>query len=160
MKKFGFDTWAPDRADFLLVLGLLLFAALYVERASHITVGFASDVLGPAFFPRLLAFLLALLAVGLLARSLTGRGPRVSRTPMRSRLFWTVVALLVGYALLMPLVGFLYLTPLLLGAVMRILGLERWGWLVGVALGLTVFLYVLFTKALSVPLPPGLLGER
>ena len=60
----------------------------------------------------------------------------------------------------MPLVGFLYLTPLFLGAVMRLLGLERWGWLVGVALGLTVFLYVLFTKALSVPLPPGLLGER
>ena len=72
-----------------------------------------------------------------------------------------VVATLIGgssaYLFLLPYIGFVLLTPLVLLAAFRYL---KAGWLSSclLSVGLTAFVYVVFDLLLSVPLPSGFLG--
>jgi len=143
------------RADLVIGLVLLLFTGLYAQQSFLIRRGFASDRLGPAFFPRLLALALGVLALLLIVRALTGRSDPSRPPALRTGVFAGVLLLMVAYAFLMPRVGFLIATPVLLGAVIWILGLRSWTTLLGTALGITVVLYVVFGRALHVLLPMG-----
>lgn len=143
------------RADLTIGLGLLAFTVFYAQQSFLIRRGFASDRLGPAFFPRLLALALGVLAVILVVRALAGRSDPSRPPAIRAGAFAGVLVLLVAYGLLMPRVGFVPATPVLLGAVIWILGLRAWTALIGTALGVTAVLYVLFGRALHVLLPMG-----
>ena len=143
------------RADLLIGLGLLVFTGLYAQQSFMIRRGFASDRLGPAFFPRLLALALAVLAVTLIVRALAGRSDPSRPPAIRLGAFAGVLVLLVAYALLMPRVGFVLATPVLLGPVIWLLGLRSWASLLGTALGVTAVLYIVFARGLHVLLPMG-----
>ena len=143
------------RADLLVGLGLLVLAGGYFEQSFAITRGFASDRLGPAFFPRLLALTLAALAATLVVRAVAGRSDPSPPPAVRLRVFAGLLVLLVAYTLLLPRAGFLLTTPVLLGAVIWLLGLRSWASLVGTALGVTAVLYVFFGRFLHVLLPMG-----
>ncbi|HXF82571.1 MAG TPA: tripartite tricarboxylate transporter TctB family protein [bacterium] len=145
------------RADLITGLALLAFTALYAQQSFLIRRGFASDRLGPAAFPRLLALTLGVLAVLLVVRALAGRSDPSRPPAIRGGPFAAVLGLLVAYALLMPRVGFLLATPILLGGVIYALGLRAWLTLVGTALGITAVLYIVFARALHVLLPMGVL---
>jgi putative tricarboxylic transport membrane protein len=146
------------RPDFIIGCILLVVAGVYFKQSFEIVVGLASDRLGPTFFPRLLAIVLAVLALALIARATTGRSHALAPSPMRSGVLAGVLVATIGYGLLLPWTGFLLITPLLLGAVIWVLGLRSWGKLAGVAIGITVSLYVLFKLVLGVPLPLGILA--
>lgn len=148
------------RVDLLTGFVLVAFAALYFERTFHITIGLASDRLGPTFFPRLLAALLALCGLGLLFRAAAGRSDSPRPAPMRLGLFVAIITLALGYLVALPVIGFVVLTPLLLGAVMALLGLRNWWALAGTSIGITLLLLLVFVEMLRVPLPMGLFGER
>lgn len=141
------------RGDLLIGLGLLVFAAIYFQQSFAITRGFASDRLGPAFFPRMLALALALMAVVLLVRAISGRSDPAPPPPMRIGVFIAVLALTAAYAFLLPHVGFLYATPVLLGAVIWVFGMRKWPGLIGTSLGITLVLYAVFGRMLRVLLP-------
>ena len=143
------------RADFYIGLGLLAVALVYFQQSFTILRGFASDRLGPAFFPRMLALTLAALALTLIVRAVTGRSDPSRPPEIRVGTFLAVVTLLVVYAFVLPAVGFLLATPVLLGAVIWLLGLRRWGAVLGTAVGATVVLYFAFARALHVLLPMG-----
>jgi putative tricarboxylic transport membrane protein len=143
------------RADFFIGLGLLAVALLYYQQSFSIVRGFASDRLGPAFFPRMLALALAALSLTLVIRALAGRSDPSRPPAMRVGVFAAVIALLVIYAVVMPAVGFLIATPVLLAAVIWLLGLRRWVTVLGTALSVTAVLYVVFGRALHVLLPIG-----
>jgi hypothetical protein len=150
-------TWA-DRVIGACLLGV---AGVYYRYTYDIQVGLASDLLGPAFFPRALAVLLAVAGAALILRTFRGRRAageapgEVGDAPWR--LAWTLL-LCVVYLLGLPHVGFLLLTPVFLGLFTWMLGYRRWRPLVGTAVGTTVVLYVLFATLLRVRLPRGLLG--
>ena len=148
------------RADGVIGLGLLAFAALYFQQSFSINTGFASDLLGPTFFPRLLAAALALLALMLVARAAWNRSDRAPPPAARVGVFIGVVGLTAAYALFLPVVGFLLATPVLVGAVIALMGLREWRPLLGTAIAVTVVLYLVFVRFLHVLLPPGLLGGR
>ena len=143
------------RADLVIGLGLLVFAAVYFQQSFAITRGFASDRLGPAFFPRLLAAALAVLAITLIVRAVAGRSDPTRPPAVRLRVLLAVLGLLVAYALLLPWAGFLLATPVLLGAVIWLLGDRSWLSLAGTAVGTTAVLYLAFGRALHVLLPMG-----
>jgi putative tricarboxylic transport membrane protein len=143
------------RADFFIGLGLLGFALVYYQQSFSIIRGFASDRLGPAFFPRMLAFALAALSLVLIARALAGRSDPSRPPEMRVGVFAAVIALLLVYAAVMPFVGFLLATPVLLATVIWLLGLRHWATTLGTALGVTAVLYVVFGRTLHVLLPLG-----
>lgn len=141
------------RADLIVGLGLLVFAGLYFSQSFSIVRGFASDRLGPAFFPRLLALALAVMAVALLVRAASGRSDPEPPPRMKMGVFIAVLVLATAYVFLLPRVGFLFATPVLLGAVIWLLGLREWPGLIATAAGVTLALYVVFVRMLHVLLP-------
>ena len=143
------------RADFFIGLGLLGFALVYYQQSFSIVRGFASDRLGPACFPRLLALVLAVLSLTLIVRALAGRSDPSRPPAMRAGIFVAVMGLLVLYAVVLPTAGFLIATPILLAAVIWLFGLRQWVTLLGTALGVTAVLYLVFVRALHVLLPLG-----
>lgn len=143
------------RADFYIGLGLLAIAMVYFQQSFSILRGFASDRLGPAFFPRMLALTLGALALTLIVRAVSGRSDPSRPPEMHLGVFAAVVGLLVVYSFVLPAAGFLLATPVLLGAVIWLLGLRRWGALLGTAVGATAVLYLVFGRALHVLLPLG-----
>jgi len=145
------------RADLLIGLGLLAFAAFYFQQSFTITVGFAADRLGPTFFPRLLALVLAACALALIGRSVRGRSdPAPLPTVRASLLLWTIASTIAYVMALSPL-GYLIATPLYLAALVWLLGYRSPTGLAGTALGVTAVLYLVFAKALKVLVPMGLL---
>lgn len=132
-----------------------MFAGLYFDVSFGITKGFATDRLGPVFWPRLLAVVLAALAAALMVRAGSGRSDPAPPPTMRVGLFAWVLAMTAGYALVLPELGFVIATPLLLGALIWLLGLRQWRGVIGAAVGMTLVLYVVFVRALHVLLPMG-----
>ncbi len=147
------------RADLLIGIGLLLFAALYFRESFEITVGFASDKLGPTFFPRLLAAALGASALGLIWRSRSDRSDPTPLPPVQIGLLAWTVGVTLAYALLLRPVGFLIATPVYLAGIVWTLGYRSLAGLSATAVGVTVVLYAVFARALHVLLPTGLLGR-
>lgn len=143
------------RADLTIGIGLLIFAIVYFQQSFAITRGFASDRLGPAFFPRLLAVVLGALALTLIVRAVSGRSDPSRPPAVRMGVFAGLVVLLVLYTLLLPRVGFVLMTPVLVAGAIRLLGFRQWGTLAGTAVGVTAALYFTFARGLHVLLPMG-----
>ncbi len=148
------------RADAVIGLVLLAIAGAVVWLAADIQSPPFVPV-GPAFFPRLLAGLLALLAVLLLVRGLhAGRGqggaPRARPAPAL-----LVFGPLAGYLLLVPRLGFFTSTFLFVTAMGALLGERRpaaLGRAVVVAAVATGACYLVFERYLRVLFPRGLVG--
>lgn len=147
------------RADLAAGLLLLAVAAVYFQQSFLIVRGFATDRLGPAFFPRLLAGALTLLALALVARAVGGRSDSSPPPSARAGLLAAILVLLVAYALAMRRVGFLVATPAFFAAVLAALGVREVFPVAVVAVVLTVALYVVFGRLLGVLLPPGPFGR-
>lgn len=148
------------RADLLIGLGLLAFAGAYYRASFDIAVGFASDRLGPTFFPRLLAAALAACAVALVVRAARGRSDPGPLAPVRLGTLALVVALTLAYGLALRPLGYPLATVLFLAAAIRALGHRDLRTLAGTAVGVTVALYLVFARALHVLVPMGPLGGR
>jgi hypothetical protein len=74
---------------------------------------------------------------------------------LRSAIFFGwLVALMVS----MAVIGFMPSVPLFVIAFMRFENREPWKLVLPQAIGLTLFLYYVFDKALGIPWPPTLLG--
>lgn len=143
------------RADLLIGIGLLAFAALYYRESFAITVGFASDRLGPTFFPRLLALLLAACGIALIRRSATGRSDANPLPAVRIGLFAWTVGLTLAYAVLLTPLGYLVATMLYMLAMSLALGYRQILGLFGSAVAVTITLYLVFARALHVLVPMG-----
>jgi putative tricarboxylic transport membrane protein len=150
------------RADRVAGALLLILAVAYWRLSDAIEVGFASDLLGPRFFPRALAVLLGIAGALLVARTLLPRHvPAPVDAPAGERLdrLWAALAMTAAYIWLLPRVGFLPLTPVYLALFTLLLGYRRPLPLVATAVGVTVSLYVVFAEMLNVRLPAGLLAR-
>jgi len=147
------------RADVVAATVLLAVAALYYQQSFFVVRGFATDRLGPTFVPRLLAGALAVLALTLLARALGGRSDPTPPPAARIEVLLTILALLVGYAVVMPKLGFLLATPGFLAAVLAALGIREPLAVVGAAVGMTAILYLAFGRLLGVLLPTSPFGR-
>lgn len=111
---------------------------------------------GAAFFPRVVAATIALLAVVLLVRSVASREPRTHRISTDDAIRFAVpVAFLVAYVAAMSALGFLLATVALLVGLMRYSGVEEYRRSVPLALAVAVVLHYVFREFLHVPLPEG-----
>jgi hypothetical protein len=71
--------------------------------------------------------------------------------------FGTMWVVLFGYLLAMPLLGFPLSTAILLAAFFFLLGEKRWYMGIGLALMVTILVYLCFAKGLAIRLPLGIL---
>jgi len=134
---------------------LLLASAIWILTANFPPSDIANTP-GPAFFPRLVAAIMALLTVLMLLEN--------ARKNDRSRLFdWSspgmvrnalLFALSAVYCGLLTYIGFLILTPIFL--LLMMLVMQRKGmlaWMAFSSLAATAAVYLVFQVLLDVPLP-------
>lgn len=143
---------------------LILIAALFLY---WVTGSFGTGTvlqgaqMGPAFWPRLLLGALLLLSVIVSAGTIR----KIARqkawgesllTMDRGKVrFFAAIGLGAGYLILLPVLGFIAITPVFMIAFMLLLGEKSKGWILGVSVAMTAIIVILFTKAMYVPLPRG-----
>jgi hypothetical protein len=148
----SFQIRHTDKVAAVLLVGL----AVGVFLASRDFPSGFGDSPGAAFFPRLIASVLALLAGVLFVRSAASSDARsydVSATDAGR--FAIPVGLLVAYVALMPIVGFVLDTVAFLVVTMRYSGVESYLRSGTLAVGLGLALYYVFGEFLHVPFPEG-----
>lgn len=133
------------------VIWLLLAVCVYAVSADFPA---GPGETGPAFYPRIVATLIAVFALVLLGRSVYREQPRAHEvTAASTKRVLGIVALIVGYVLALPWFGFLIATIAFLVAAMWYSGIDSYLRMGGVAIGLTLVLYYTFVVFLRVPLP-------
>jgi putative tricarboxylic transport membrane protein len=113
---------------------------------------------GAGFFPKQLALLMAVLAILLLIRGFRTDAPPVQR-------LWSdraglarvglLLAVLVGYVLVVEIAGYLLTTAALFLVVLRWIGRQGWGVTLTVSLLASTGSYLVFARWLMVSLPSG-----
>ena len=117
---------------------------------------------GPGFFPRWLCGILALLALGVIARATWGADDAASRIPApdrpAARRILVVVAALFAVAMVMTTLGFRLTMLVFYVTVIGALG--RWRWVETPVLAVlgSFATYYVFVQWLRLPLPVGILG--
>jgi len=117
--------------------------------------------MGPTFWPRLLLGAMILLSgsvsVGLIRRIAREKawGEALMTMDRGKVRFFAAIGLGVAYLFLLPILGFIAVTPVFMIAFMVLLGEKSKGWIIGVSIAMTAVIVVLFTKAMYVPLPRG-----
>jgi Tripartite tricarboxylate transporter TctB family len=151
-------TTRRPHADYVVVLVILAFCAgvygltlTFEEVPAALTQG-----MGPAAFPRLILVVMAVLAV-ILAFTARGR-PDEEREPVPAIVFWTALAILAFMGLL-AIVGMPVAMAVAIVGMGALWGERRWAILLASAVGLSLSIYLAFTKLFRIPLPRGLLGE-
>jgi putative tricarboxylic transport membrane protein len=144
----------------ILALSVGLFAAtLGLERNPMVPVG-------PAFYPRLMLGLTAVLAAALIVADVLARrrgGAAVPATPARAANYRLVVVqfgIFTAYVIALPYIGFRVATFLFLVAMQASLdrprSARRWGEVAVLAVVVTAAVYGIFDLYLHVLLPRGL----
>ncbi len=115
--------------------------------------------LGPSFWPQIVLAGIIIICAGLMVQYLIktekGAEGKKATLDLRQLRFLIAVALIVGYLVLLPFLGFIITTPVFMVAFMYLLGEQSAAWILGVSLGMTAVIVVLFTKVMYVPLPRG-----
>lgn len=135
------------------MLGVYLYGALrLIGKRSY-------DPVGPYRYPIFLATVAIALAAVLLIRDLRKGGQQVKAQINKEYLprAALIAAVSVIYLALMKTVGYLFLTPFYIGAMLVILGRRNWKSVVLTAVLTTAILYLPFRYVFHVLFPAGLL---
>ncbi|MEH6446229.1 MAG: tripartite tricarboxylate transporter TctB family protein [Oceanospirillaceae bacterium] len=119
------------KAD-IVVMTILIIASIIILTNDNLTQGGAETDLGSLFLPRIVACFIigfALFIAGSSVAKLLQKEPMATNEGISLSGFWGVnlyVAIFIGYWFLVPLVGFLLVTPFVMMAVAVLLGGRRW----------------------------------
>jgi len=117
--------------------------------------------IGPAFYPRILLTIAALLSAALVVSDLVRRRKAARPAPVRYGLVLVTFAIFGVYVALLPPLGYRVATFLFVGGLQATLERprgRRWGLVLAVALVTTLATYYVFEGYLSVLLPRGRLS--
>lgn len=140
----------------IAALLLVIFAiVVFIETADYRT-GPSADP-GAAFFPRMIATLLALMGVFQLVQTYRTGETRTFEVelPVAKRVLGAVLAPIL-YLLVLPVAGFLVSTVAFLVGFMYYAGARSPGKMTGSAVGITLLLFYIFGSIFHVPLPEGI----
>jgi putative tricarboxylic transport membrane protein len=145
-----------DRIAALLFLGLVL---VYGWGGTQLTASLQGDVIGPAFFPRLLTVLGILLGILLFVQGVPDAKKEKLAGEGSDSTALVPAAMLLAYALVFEPLGFLLATPLFLVITFRYLGHPSWAGIFGYSAAVTAVVFVLFKYLLDIRLPLGPLAR-
>ncbi len=149
--------------DLLSGVALLAIAGTYYTWSTQIADSTLSDEVGAGGLPQVLSVILAILAVVLIARALlvarlrTAAAAGSDDEDDNARLPRAVGFLLFGaaYVFLLPFVGYIIATALMIGAIALYEGAPRTWVVAAAAIGGGVFYWAVFVKLLGVHQPMG-----
>jgi putative tricarboxylic transport membrane protein len=135
---------------------ILVLGTAYLVEGVRIPPPAIGDPLGPRTFPTVLG--VAMLACGavLLFRPARREGRVLERRLVLPVL--SLAVLLVAYALSLAPLGYPLATFLFMILAARMMGERSLMWTMPIALGFSIGVYLLFTRFLTIPLPPGVLA--
>lgn len=143
------------------ILITLAAAAFYWVARSFVGFGIYAKM-GPEFWPKIVLgsiFVLgAIVSVGTVRQINKEKSwgePLITFDRSKARLF-SAIGLIVGYLILIQVLGFILTTPPFMILFMLLLGEKHKGWMLSVSVGMTAIIVILFTKAMYVPLPRGI----
>jgi len=154
--------------DLISGVVLLASAVTYYMWSTQIADSTLSDEIGADGLPKVLAIILGMLAVCLIGRALLAMGLRPAaataakaeaeeeddNAPVPRALGFLVFG--AAYVLLLPFVGYIVATALLIGAIAIYEGAPRRSWVVpAAATGGGLFYWAIFVKLLGVNQPMG-----
>jgi len=142
------------KAGSVAVVFFLLSAWICLE-ALQVPLG-SFRMPGAGFFPFFLGLILSVLSVMLLAQSLVSPASGSMRVWPKQPAVLYLVGSLIAAVWLFERAGFLVAMALFLGVAMRVLGTKSWATVVGGALVGTLASYVVFSRALGIALPSGI----
>lgn len=115
--------------------------------------------IGPAFYPRILLAVTAVLSAALLVSDLLRRSARTASPPVNYRLVLLAFAIFTTYVFLLPVLGYRVATLLFVGVLQATLEPPRtpraWALVAVVAAGAMLVSYAVFERYLTVLLPRG-----
>ena len=117
--------------------------------------------MGPAFWPRFILgaiiLLTGIVSVGTIKKISSEKAWGESLMTMdRGKVrFFAAIGLGVAYLTLLPILGFIAITPIFMILFMLLLGEKSKGWIISVSFAMTAVIVIMFTKAMYVPLPRG-----
>jgi hypothetical protein len=150
---------SSTKSEALFCLGLAVFFTVILVISFQLGFGSAKNP-GTGFFPAFLsmfgiAFSIPLLVRQLSARGRTEPGKRIFAAGQRRR-FLAMIATFCGWLILMPWLGFILVTFLATLAFAKIMELEGWWRPLLLAVGASVFIYLLFDVWFYADLPRGI----
>ena len=123
-----------------------------------------AGVPGPSLFPSILGAIMAAGALWLLI--FPGKQEKSKRSPsgssrwsrlLKAWRFFLMWGLLIAYVFLLPVLGFVISSAVLLAVFFFLLGEQRWYLGIAISLVLTIGIYIAFAKGLQIRLPLGVL---
>lgn len=134
---------------------MVVAAAMFVAAGSLPEV---DGAIGAGTWPRVLSVVLFLLAALLMLQGLADRSSAPAPFNIHSPGFRRVligVGIIAVFCILLKFLGFMLASVFLIPAVMRLMGEKRIPVLAGVTAGVLVFIYVVFSLILRLPLLQG-----
>jgi hypothetical protein len=141
--------WSTDRITSVVLLSL---SALYTAAGWELPT-WASTAPGPGFMPRLLALVLAGLAIGIWIEGRPTATPQIESAVFSTREPLIIFSLVLVYVFALPQLGFPFASFLLVLALRRFIEpASWWGDLAGAIVGPLV-IHVVFVQILALQLP-------
>jgi putative tricarboxylic transport membrane protein len=111
---------------------------------------------GPAFMPRLYAGILIVLAFLLIVNSMRSKlKEQKNDSGSNFKLVFITMVLMTGLIILIPFIGFYISAPIVIFIFLKICKQKNLFLLIGLPLGVILFVYLLFERLLLVPIPTG-----
>ena len=113
--------------------------------------------IGPGGFPKFIAVVLMLLGAAqtIMAVSAGVEAPKFNVEKKAATLFVSAVAVTAAYVALLPTVGFILLTPVLMLIMMYLFGAREYLKMIIIAVVTTIVVWLLFTEVFMIFLPVG-----
>jgi hypothetical protein len=145
-----FSRMKPYLGNILIPSCLIALSLVFLA----FTFDFRVEEAGPAVIPRLYIFLILVLSGIILMQIFRGKEEAVPKLERKGFLA-LVMAILIGYFLAMPLMGYFLSTFLFIVLLLHMLSYKKKGLIWLIAGGWVIFSYFMFYKLLYIQLPLG-----
>lgn len=154
------------RGDIFVGIASILVAIIIIFQSQTLVVKTPMDPAGPTFIPMIIAFGMIFIGIMLIlgdiyVRKVTTASGKSSvgfmEILIEHKHVMMVVAISLAYAGLLDTMGYLIMTPLLIGGIMWVLKVRDIKQILKVSVPLSVILYVVFRFGLQVKLPLGII---
>ena len=143
--------------DYITALSGLVISSFVFLNSESFVVNDGGLAKNPAYYPRMLALLLAVLSISLIVRAVLHReGGSVSVNKELLKNIGIIFGLILLYALLFPFVGFAASSFLFLVCGVRLYG-GSWKEALLCGVPVTAGVYIVFHILMKVPMPQGIL---
>lgn len=155
MKSSRFNANYID-ALFFLVIGIII--RVLIPYQVTMTDGMEDGIVSPSLFPKIVAWLLIILSLFRLTSVYLKSDKRNINIEVKKLYkFLSCLTVIIGYVILIPLIGFLLSSMIAVFCLTKLLGKSKWYNAMLLSVITSSVIYYSFTKFLNIALPSGIL---